>query len=95
MICHIYSFAYFSVHSFAVTSKAALSSRYCLFTSCSKGWSVLGTTNNVWMALNTSISLVSGLQASLSRSKHILPVSFLTFGWYTFVLNSTFGGLKG
>ena len=59
-----------------------------------KGSSGLGSVNNEQMLKSTLLIVNAGDHCSFKMSKQMLPCEF-TFGWYTFVLKFTLGGLNG
>ena len=53
-----------------------------------------GSVNNELILKSTFEIVNAGDHCSFKISKQIVPCEF-TFGWYTFVLKFTFGGLNG
>lgn len=67
---------------------------YNLAISGTKGSSGFGSVSKLHILNNTFDIVNAGDHYFLRMSKQIYPVE-LTFGWYIFVINVIFGGLKG
>jgi len=93
-LLHLHPMAYFCVQLRAVASYLALSVLYMWAISGTSGSSGLGSVKREHIDSSTLEMVSAGLHCSLRISKHMLPL-LLMFGWNTFVLNATFGGLKG
>ncbi len=86
--------AYFWVQLLAVVSYLARSVLYMWAISGTKGSSGFGSVNREQMESSTLDMVRAGLHCSFKMSRQILPL-LLIFGWKTFVLNATLGGLNG
>ena len=89
-----YNVAYLRVHSFASSLYLVRSVLYTCAISGTNGSSGFGSVNNEQILKSTFEIVNAGDHCSFKISKQIDPCEF-TFGWYTFVLKFTFGGLNG
>lgn len=94
MLSQVYNVAYLRVHSFASSLYRLRSVLYTCAISGTKGSSGFGSVSREQMLRSTLLIVNAGDHCSFKISKQIDPWLF-TFGWYTFVLKLTFGGLKG
>jgi hypothetical protein len=90
----VFYFAYLLVHSLATLLYSSIFSLYKLAISGVNGSSGFGSVKSEQIDNKIFETVKAGDQDDLRMSKQI-PPDELTFGWNTFVLKYTFGGLKG